>query len=65
MILGTRHTGIVVNDMQQSLRFWRDIMGLEVKVDMWEQGEYIDTLQHLSGVKVHIIKLAAPDGTLG
>jgi len=64
MILATRHTGIVVNDMERSLHFWRDIMGLEVKIDAWEEGEFIDTLQHLSGVKVHMIKLAAPDGTL-
>jgi len=64
MILGTRHTGIVVKDLDKSLRFWRDIMGLKVKVDAWEEGEFIDTVQHLSGVNVHMVKLSAPDGTL-
>jgi len=64
MILATRHTGIVVNDMEKSLHFWRDIMGLRVMVDFWEEGEFIDTVQNLKGVKVHMIKLAAPDGTL-
>ena len=28
-----------------------------------EQGDFIDTVQNLDGVKVHMIKLAAPDGS--
>jgi glyoxylase I family protein len=64
MILATRHTGIVVHDIEASLRFWRDVMGLTVVVDFWEEGEYISTLQHLPGVRLHMIKLRAPDGSL-
>ena len=64
MILATRHTGIVVSDMEENLRFWRDICGLEVVADFWEEGSYIDTVQHLDGVKLHMIKLAGPDGVL-
>ncbi len=64
MILATRHTGIVVADMERQLHFWRDIMGLEVAVDFWEEGEFIDTIQALSGVRLHMIKLAAPDGSV-
>ncbi len=64
MILETRHVGINVADMDRSLHFWRDVMGLQVEVDMWEEGAYIDTLQNLSDVKVHIVKLRAPDGSL-
>jgi len=64
MILATRHTGIVVRDMGKNLHFWRDVMGLQVAVDFWEQGEYIDTIQNLSGVKLHMIKLTAPDGSM-
>ncbi len=64
MILETRHTGIVVHDMEKSLHFWRDIMGLNVAVDFWEQGQFIDTVQHLTGVKLHMIKLTAPDGSM-
>ena len=64
MILATRHTGIVVNDMEKCLRFWRDILGLKVVIDSWEEGDFIDTVQGLAGVKVHMAKLAAPDGTL-
>lgn len=64
MILATRHTGIVVQDMQKSLEFWRDVMGLTVAVDFREQGEFIDTVQHLTGVNLHMIKLTAPDGSM-
>ena len=64
MILETRHVGIVVQDMERSLRFWRDIMGLAVAVDFWEEGPFIDTVQSLQGVKLHMIKLKAPDGSL-
>lgn len=64
MILGTRHTGIVVQDMERNLCFWRDVMGLQVASDFWEQGEFIDTVQNLTGVKLHMIKLIASDGSV-
>ena len=64
MILNTRHVGIVVSDMQKSLHFWRDIMGLEVQIDFREKGDYIDTLQALEGVDLWMIKLTAPDGSM-
>ena len=64
MIRGTRHTGIVVKDMEKSLCFWRDVMGLEVVADFWEEGEFIDTVQRLNGVRLHMVKLTAPDGTM-
>lgn len=64
MILATRHVGINVQDMDRMLHFWRDVMGLKVELEVWNEGEFIDKLQALEGVKVHIIKLAAPDGSL-
>ena len=64
MILATRHVGIVVQSMEKCLHFWRDIMGLTVVADFWEEGEFINTVQHLSEVKLHMIKLTAPDGSM-
>ena len=64
MILASRHVGIVVRDMEKSLRFWRDVMGLKVAVDFREEGEFIDTVQHLDGVRLRMIKLTAPDGSM-
>lgn len=59
-----RHTGIVVSDMERSLDFYRDLLGLKVVKDFREEGEYIDKISGLSGVKVWMIKLAADDGTM-
>ena len=64
MIVETRHVGIAVHNMGASLRFWRDVMGLKMSVDFWEQGEFIDTIQHLTDVNLHMIKLVAPDGSM-
>jgi catechol 2,3-dioxygenase-like lactoylglutathione lyase family enzyme len=59
-----RHTGIVVSDMERSLEFYRDLLGLKVVEDYKESGEYINKILGLSGVKLWIIKLAANDGTM-
>jgi glyoxylase I family protein len=64
MILATRHCGIVVHDLERELRFWRDVMGFQVVVDFWEEGAFIDTVQALSDVRLHMIKLRAPDGSM-
>ena len=59
-----RHTGIVINDLDKELRFYRDILGLKVVTENTETGEYIDKLFGLKDVKVKIIKLKAGDGNL-
>ena len=64
MIKNIRHTGIVVSDMERSLEFYRDLLGLNVVKDFEEEGEYIDKISGLSGVKVWMIKLAADGGTM-
>jgi glyoxylase I family protein len=64
MLLNTRHAGIVVHDLERMLHFWRDVMGLQVVIDFWEEGDFIDTVQGLSGVRLHMIKLRAPDGSM-
>ena len=64
MIRETRHVGIVVEDLDKCLTFWRDVMGLKVAADFREEGEFIDTVQNLEGVKLHMIKLTAPDGSM-
>ena len=64
MITAVRHIGIVVNDMERCLLFWRDIMGFKVVADFREEGSYIDTVEALNNVRLHMIKLASPDGVL-
>ncbi len=59
-----RHIGIVVSDMERSLKFYRDLLGLKVVKNFKEEGKYIDKILGLSGVKLWMIKLAADDGTI-
>lgn len=59
-----RHIGIVVNNVDLALRFYRDILGLKIQKDMIEQGEFIDSILGLKDVKVRTIKMSADDGNL-
>lgn len=57
-----RHFGIVVEDLERSLHFYRDLLGLEIKRDMQEEGEFIDTILGLKEVRVRTVKMVAPNG---
>jgi len=59
-----RHFGIVVSDIEKSLHFYRDILGLQTKRDMLEEGDFIDAILGLKGVKVRTVKMVADDGNL-
>ncbi|MHB9071627.1 MAG: VOC family protein [Sedimentisphaerales bacterium] len=61
-IKNIRHTGIVVSDMKRSLEFYSDCLGLKPVVDFTEQGEYIDTVINMKGLKLRMVKLVADDG---
>ena len=41
MITGFRHTGIVVDKMELQLKFYRDILGMEVYYDKYEDGSWL------------------------
>ncbi|HEX9722253.1 MAG TPA: VOC family protein [Candidatus Paceibacterota bacterium] len=62
MIKAVRHFGIVTNDMEKALHFYRDLLGLQIKRDMQEEGEFIDTILGLKGVKVRTVKMVAQNG---
>ena len=59
-----RHTGIVVSDLEKSLFFYKNLLGLTIIKRMIESSEYIDKILGLKKVKVETIKLAADDGGL-
>lgn len=61
MITGVRHIGIVVTDMERSLRFYRDLLGLTIERNLIECGEYIDNMLSMKNVKVNTIKMSAKD----
>jgi catechol 2,3-dioxygenase-like lactoylglutathione lyase family enzyme len=64
MIAGIRHTGLVVANMEESLKFWCDLLGFKVFKIMEESGPHVDGVMGLSDVNVTTAKLAAPDGNL-
>jgi catechol 2,3-dioxygenase-like lactoylglutathione lyase family enzyme len=64
MILATRHTGLVVRDLEVSLVFYRDILGLSVFKRMKESGTYIERLVGIPGATLEWIKLQVCDGSL-
>lgn len=57
-----RHFGIVTNDMGKALHFYRDLLDLQIKRDMQEEGEFIDTILGLQNVKVHTVKMLSQSG---
>lgn len=61
-ILAVRHTGIVVSDMQRSLHFYRDLLGMEVWADFQDESDYVQSVTEVTGAKVWMIKLKAADG---
>lgn len=63
-VTGYRHTGIIVKDMQRSVFFYRDILGLKVMQDFWDGSEYINRISGLEDASVHMVQLKAMDGTV-
>ena len=61
-VMSVRHLGIVVKDLERSLRFYRDALGFKVVRAMEESGAYLETLLALPNARVQTVKLAAPDG---
>lgn len=57
-----RHTGIVVNNLQKSLKFYRDLLGLKVKTRAVEFGNYIDRMNGKNAIRVTTVKMSADNG---
>lgn len=64
MTITIRHVGLVVADLNQSLKFWCETMGFVVSLKMDEYGPHIDAMMGLKDVKVTTAKLVDPDGNL-
>lgn len=64
MILAARHTGIVVRNLNKSLLFYKDILGLTIFKRMTESGPHIERLVGIPGAVLEWVKLKAKDGSL-
>lgn len=63
MVLNTRHTGIVVRNLNAAIKFYCGL-GMDLVYRMTEEGEYIDTLVGLTNTRLEWAKLKLPDNSL-
>ena len=63
-VLGIRHTGLVVSDLERSLRLYRDILGFTQWRRATETGPFIEQVVGIPGVVLEWVKLMAPDKTM-
>ena len=61
---GIRHVGIVVQDIQKSINFWRDHFDFSIYLDQIEEGEFIEHLLNIPNVKVRTVKMKGEDNSL-
>ena len=64
IVKGYRHIGIICKDIDKSLEFYRDFLGMEVIQDFWDDSKYINEITGMKCANVHMIKLKANDGTV-
>jgi len=62
IVIGFRHTGIIVKNMKESQFFYEDILGLIVMQDYADESKYINDVLGLSDGKIHMVKLKTIDG---
>lgn len=64
MIKGYRHTGLVVRNLEQSLVFYRDLLGLVIWKQAVETGSFIEQVVGIPGVTLAWVKLKVADGSV-
>ena len=62
VFLGIDHTAIGVSNTDSSLKFYRDILGIERKGDSWNMGMEQAHLNFVEGASLHITGLRAAEG---
>jgi catechol 2,3-dioxygenase-like lactoylglutathione lyase family enzyme len=62
LFLGIDHTAIVISDTEASLRFYRDVLGLEVAGESENYGAEQERLNNVFGARLHITALRAAAG---
>ena len=56
------HTGLTVRDLERSLRFYRDLLGMEVVLEQEKQGGYLAQIVGYESAHVRMAHLAFPGG---
>ena len=58
------HMGVTVRDLEQSIAFYRDVVGMELFSRRRMQGDWFDTLTHNSGADIDVAMLRMEGLTL-
>jgi len=58
-----RHVGLVVSNLDKSLMFYRDLLGLKIQGTTSEEGDFISSITSIDNVKLNTIKLSADDNS--
>ena len=61
-VTALRHSGIVVRDLGISLKFYCDLLGLEVRSHNDESGDHLDRIFNCYNTRVTTVKMAASSG---
>ena len=59
-----RHIGIVVQDLEKQLFFYKDLLGLEVYYNMEEKGDFLEYVLNSKSISAKIIKLGKDNNTI-
>ena len=63
-VIGYRHTGIIVKNMDLSLKFYKDLLGLEIIQDFTDSSDYINKITGIINGTAHFVKLKMQDNTV-
>ena len=63
MITEVRHAGIVVSNLDVSVKFYCNLLNLKIKSIANEEGEFLDNMLSQKNVKNKVAKLTANSGT--
>ena len=61
-VRGVHHTGYTVGDLDRSLRFYRDLLGMEVVAQQEKQGGYLAAIVGYPDAHVRMAHLRFPGG---
>ncbi len=62
LVTQSRHTGIIVEDMKESVYFYKNILGFEVLQDFRDSSDYINNVLGIRNADLWMVKLKANDG---
>ena len=61
-IISADHTGITVSNLERSLTFWRDVLGLELSHTAHQTGELAREITGVTGAEIKLAVLKTPGG---